>query len=164
MEGVKILLLGATFRGAHARFRFEPERPQIGEQMPKDLELIARRPAIELEHDRGIERRDIAMPDVARDAGEENRGVTTFEAADHWHLGNGMALPVIFAKEERVDAGGVVAHDYVLIVVGKNLRLDEVAGAQEIGHGAGFAHGAESAFSKTLAAGGIFTLEFLAGE
>ena len=80
------------------------------------------------------------MPDVARDAGEKDGGVTAFEPAHHRHFGNGMALPKIFAQKERVDAGGVAAHDHVLIVVGKNLRLDEIARAEEIGDGARFAH------------------------
>jgi hypothetical protein len=39
-----------------------------------------------------------------------------------------VALPEILAQEEGVDPGGVAAHDHVLVVVGKNLRLDEVAG------------------------------------
>ena len=61
-----------------------------------------------------------------------------------------MALPEIFAQEERVDAGGVAAHDHVLVVVGKNLRLDEIARAQEIGDGARFAHRAEGALAETF--------------
>ena len=104
------------------------------------------------------------MPDVARDAGEKDRGVTAFEAAHHRHLGNGMALPVIFAEEERVDPGGVAAHDHVLVVVGKNLRLDEVARAEEIGDGARFAHGAEGALPETVGVFEIGALEFLAAE
>ena len=61
-----------------------------------------------------------------------------------------MALPEIFAEKERVDPGGVAAHDHVLVVVGKNLRLDEIARAQEIGDGARFAHGAESALRENV--------------
>ena len=132
--------------------------------MPEDLELIGHREAIELQHDGGIKRGDVAMPDVARDAGEEDRGVAAFEAAHHRHLGNGMALPVIFAEEERVDAGGVAAHDHVLVVVGKNLRLDEVARAQEIGDGARFAHGAEGALPEAIGVLEVGALEFLAAE
>src|SRR5438046_8573845 len=99
--------------------------------MAKNLELIGGGPTIKLQHDGGIERRDIAMPDVAGDASEKDRGVTAFESPHHRHLGDGMALPVIFAEKERVDPGGVAAHDHVLVVVGKNLRLDEVAGAEQ---------------------------------
>ena len=150
--------------GRMLRLGFEPEGAQIGQQMPEDLELIGHREAIELQHDRGIERGDVAMPDVARDAGEKDRGVTAFEAAHHRHLGNGMALPVIFAEEERVDAGGVAAHDHVLVVVGKNLRLDEVARTQEIGDGARFAHGAEGALAEAVGVFEIGALEFLAAE
>src|SRR5205085_3061504 len=97
--------------------------------MPEDLELIGDWETIELQHHRWIKRGDVAMPDVACDAGEKDGGVAAFEAAHHRHLGNGMALPEIFAEEERVDAGGIPAHDHVLVVVRKNLRLDEVAGA-----------------------------------
>src|SRR5438309_12002933 len=96
--------------------------------MPEDLKLIGYRETIELQHHRRIKRGDVAMPDVARDAGEKDGGVAAFEAAHHRHLGNGMALPEIFAEEERVDASGVAAHDHVLVIVGKNLGLDEVAG------------------------------------
>src|SRR3954465_11788121 len=109
--------------------------------MAKDLELVRGWPAIELEHDRWVERCDIAMPDVAGDPGEKDRGVAALEPAHHRHLGNRMALPVIFAEEKSVNPGGVPAHDHVLVVVGKNLRLDEVAGAQEIRDGAGLANG-----------------------
>ena len=65
----------------HSCFGFEPEIAQIREQMPKDLKLICCREAVELQHDRWIERRDVAMPDVARHTGEEDVGVTTFECA-----------------------------------------------------------------------------------
>ena len=72
------------------------------------------------------------MPDVARHTGEEDVGVTAFECAWHRQFGNGMALPKIFAQEQRVDTRGVAAHDHVLVIVRKNLRLNEVARAQQI--------------------------------
>src|SRR6476659_9713387 len=100
--------------------------------MPKDLQLIRCREAVELQHDRRIKRRDVAMPDVARQTGKEDVGVTAFESARHRQFGNGMALPKIFSQEQRVDTRGVAAHDYVLIIVRKNLRLNEVARAQQI--------------------------------
>ena len=75
-----------------------------------------------------------------------------------------MALSEIFAEKERVDPRGVAAHDHILVVVGKNLRLDEVARAQEIGDGAGLAHGAERAFAKSFAVLAICTLQFLAAK
>ncbi len=107
-------------RGAHARFGLEAEGAQIGEQAAEDLELVGDREAIELQHHARIKRGDVAMPDVARDAGEEHRGVAAFEPARHRHLGDGMALAEVFAEEEGVDPGGVAAHDHVLVVVGKN--------------------------------------------
>src|SRR5437763_4447420 len=104
------------------------------------------------------------MPDVAGDAGEEDRSVTAFEPAHHRHFRNGMALPVIFAEEESVDPSRVPAHDHVLIVVGKNLRLDEIARAEETGDCPGFAHRAERALPETFAAREVFALEFFSGQ
>src|SRR2546423_14117325 len=98
--------------------------------MRKDLELIRDGKTIELQHDRRIKRSDIAVPDVPRHAGKENGGVAAFERARHRHLRNGMALPKIFAEKERVDSRGIAAHDYILIVVRENLRLNEIARAQ----------------------------------
>ena len=98
--------------------------------MAKDLELIARGEAIELEHDRRIKRGNIAMPNVPGHAGEKDVGVTAFERARDRQLQNGMALPEIFAQKKGVDPGGIAAHDRVLIIVGENLRLDEIARAE----------------------------------
>src|SRR6266576_4234210 len=100
--------------------------------MPKDLQLIRRWKAVELQHDRGIKRRDVTMPDVARHTGEEDVGVTAFECARHRQFGNGMALPKIFARKQRVNTRGVAADDHVLVIVRKNLSLNEVARAQQI--------------------------------
>src|SRR5262245_24373485 len=100
--------------------------------MPKDLQLIRRREAVELQHDRRIKRRDVAMPEVTYQAGEEDVGVSSFECAWHRQFGNGMALPKIFAQEQRVDACGVTAHNHVLIIVRKNLRLNEITRAEKI--------------------------------
>src|SRR6476620_12428745 len=100
--------------------------------MPEDLQFIRRREAVELQHDRGIKRRDVAMPDIASHSGEEDVGVTALECAWHLQFGNGMALPKIFAQKERVNARGVAAHDHVLVIIRKNLRLNEVARAQQI--------------------------------
>ena len=132
--------------------------------MPENLELIGRRKTIELQHDRRIKRSDVAVPDVARDAGEKDIGVTAFETAHHRQLRNGMALPEIFAQKQGVDARGVAAHDHVLVVVGENLRLNEVARAQQIGNGARFAHGAERALAESFRSFEVGTLQFLARE
>src|SRR5882757_8855313 len=101
--------------------------------MPKDLQFIRRREAVELQHDRRIKRRDVAMPNVARHTGEEDVGVTAFERARHRQFWNGIPLPKIFAQEKCVDARCVAAYDYVLVIIGKNLRLDEVTWAQQLG-------------------------------
>ena len=75
-----------------------------------------------------------------------------------------MALPEIFAEEECVDPRGVPAHDHILVIVGKDLRLDEIAGAQQIGDGAGFAHGAKCALAKTFLIVDVGALQFFAGK
>src|ERR1041385_779669 len=95
--------------------------------MPKNLQLIRRRETLELQHYRWIKRSDVAMPDVAGYAGEEDVGITPFEGARHRQLWDGMALSKVFAQEKRVDARSVAAHDHVLIVIRKNLRLNEIA-------------------------------------
>src|ERR1044071_4278414 len=100
--------------------------------MSKNLQLIGHWEAVELQHDGGIKRSYVAMPDIAGHAREKDVGVTALECARHWQFGNGMALPEIFAQEQRVDARGVAAHDHVLIIIRKNLRLNEIARAQQI--------------------------------
>jgi len=70
------------------------------------------------------------MPDIMGDSGEEDVGVTAFERLRQWQFRNRMPLSKILAQEEAVDSGRVAAHNYVLIVVGKNLRLNEVARAE----------------------------------
>src|SRR4029450_9160443 len=89
-------------------------------------------------------------------------GVTAFERACHWHLGNGMALPEIFAQEYRIDAGGVAPHDYVLVIVGENLRLDEVARAEQIGDRTRFAHRTECPLAESFRIVDVCALQFFA--
>src|ERR1700730_16923351 len=132
--------------------------------MPENLEPIARGKTIELQHDRRIKRRHVAMPDVARHAGKEDVGVAAFERLHHWHRGNGMALPEIFAQEEGVDPGGVAAHDHVLVIVRKNLRLDEITGAKQFRHRASFAHRAKRTLTKLLVVVDVRALQFLSRE
>src|SRR5262249_37621 len=79
LESFKMSLLGRAFCGAHLRLRFQPKFPQIGQQMAKNLDSIARGKAIECQHNRRIERGDVAMPDVARHAGEKDVSVAAFE-------------------------------------------------------------------------------------
>src|SRR5881392_677135 len=79
-------LFSGIFGRSHLCLGFESELAQIGQQMAKDLEPIAVGEAIELKHDRGIKRSDIAMPDVGRDSSKEDIGVTAFE-----RLGNGSS-------------------------------------------------------------------------
>src|SRR6266567_1022376 len=95
--------------------------------MPKDLQLITRREAIELEHDRGIQRCDIAVPDVACHARKKYVGVTAFIRLRHWQLGNAVALTEIFAQKECVDPCGISAYYDILISLAKDLRLADAA-------------------------------------
>src|SRR4029077_20466410 len=97
LQRLKMMLLrGIPFR-AHFGFCFQAERAEIGQQMPKDLELVRCGKTLELQHHGRIKRGDIAVPDVARHTSKENVRVTAFERADHGQFGNGMALPEIFA-------------------------------------------------------------------
>src|SRR5437764_5831237 len=98
--------------------------------MAKDLQSIAYGKAIELEHDRRIKRRHIAVPDVARHAGEEDVGITAFERLRQRQFRNAVFLSKVLAQEQTVDSGGIPANDHILIVIRKNLRLNEVARAE----------------------------------
>src|SRR5438552_18470692 len=113
----------------HLPFGFETETTQIGQQMPEDLELVGDRKTIELQHDRWIERSDVAVPDVTRDPGEVDGGETAFKIAWHRHLRNTVSLLQILAQKKGVDTGGVAAHDHMLLVGGEILRPVELARA-----------------------------------
>src|SRR5262249_13597109 len=49
-----------------------------------------------------------------------------------------MALAEIFADEEGIDLCGIASHHDILKVIGKNLRLDKIALAQQLGKAASF--------------------------
>ena len=117
-------------RQLHLSFRFETKGPEVGQQVTKNLKLVRCWETIELQHHGRIERGDVAMPDVACDAGEVNGSESALETTGHRQLGNGMALPQVFAEKKRVDAGGVTTHDHILVVIRENLRLDEIARAE----------------------------------
>ena len=130
LEVMPLLAIFFSFRQLHLSFRFETKRPEVGQQVTKNLELVRCWETIELQHHRRIERGDIAMPDVACDAGEIDGSESTLKTAGHRQLGDGMALPQVFAEKKRVDAGSVTTHDHVLVVIRENLRLDEIARAE----------------------------------
>src|ERR1041384_7955871 len=98
--------------------------------MPENFQFVTGGKAIELQHDRRIKRSDVAMPDIVGHTGEKDVRVTALKRSRHRHLRNRMALPKIFTQKKRVDSGGVAAHDDVLVVVGKNLPLNEVTRAE----------------------------------
>src|SRR5262245_32243018 len=75
-----------------------------------------------------------------------------------------MALAKIFAQEKSVDARRVAPHDHVLIVVGENLRLNEVARAQQIRHRLRLAHTADRALPEPVVVLEISAFQFLAGQ
>ena len=79
------------------------------------------------------------MPDVLRHAAEKNVGVAALETPRHREFGDGVAPPQIFAQEQGVDLRRIAAHDDILEIVRKNLRLREVTAAQEVGNGTGLA-------------------------
>ena len=80
----------------HLPLGFETETAQVGQQMPKNLELIRGRKTIELQHDRRIERSDVAVPDVPRHAAKVDGSEAAFESTCHWHLWNAVTLAQIF--------------------------------------------------------------------
>ncbi len=75
-----------------------------------------------------------------------------------------MALAKIFAQEKGIDPGGVAAHDHVLIVIRKNLRLDEITRAKQFGDRAGFADRAQSALAIMFRIIGPRALQFLSTQ
>src|SRR5438477_10455483 len=77
LQRMKISLLRGIFLRSHLSFSFKPKLPQIGQQVSENLQLIGRRKTIELQHDGRVERSDIAMPDIARYAGEKDVGITS---------------------------------------------------------------------------------------
>src|ERR1051326_1043814 len=127
-----MMLPGRILFGAHFGFRFEPERADISQQMPENLYLVRCGKTVELQHHGWIKRSDVTMPDIVRHAGEEDVGITAFECDRYRQLGNGMALAEIFAQEKRVNSRCVPAHDHVLVIVRKNLRLDEITRTEQV--------------------------------
>ena len=125
---------------AHLLFRLQAEFPQIGEHAAKDPQLVVRREAAELQHHARVKRSHVAVPDIPRDAGEEDIRIAALEGAGLRQIGDRMAPAVIFAQEERIDLRRIAAHDGILVIVGENLRLHEVAGAQRLGKGADLLH------------------------
>src|SRR6266496_3596525 len=99
LQRLEVMLLCGTFLRPHFGLRFQSKRAQISEQMAEDLQLIGHGKTIKLQHDRGIERSDVAVPDVVRNPGEKDIGITALERAHHGQLGNGMALPEVFAQK-----------------------------------------------------------------
>src|SRR6266550_2932250 len=104
------------------------------------------------------------MPDVMRNAGEKDRGVAAFKTAHCRHFWNGMALPKIFAQEQRINPRSVAAHDHILIIVGKNLGLNEVARAEQLGDRACFMDRAQCPRTESFIVVDICSLQSFAGE
>src|SRR5205814_2211865 len=100
------------------------------------------------------------MPDVARHAGEENVSVAALEHLRNRQLGDAVALPKIFAEKERVDPGRIAANDDVLIIVRENLRLDEIARAEQLRQRACLPHRAKRSLAKTRMFVDVCPLQF----
>src|SRR6059058_1830819 len=92
LQSLEMMLLCGIFLRPHLGLRFQPKRAQISKQMAEDLQLIAHRKTIEFQHDRWIERSDVAVPDVVRNPGEVDGGETAFKIACHRHLRNTVSL------------------------------------------------------------------------
>src|SRR3954469_18468676 len=75
-----------------------------------------------------------------------------------------MSLPEVFPQEQGIDARSVSANDYVLIIVGKDLRLDKITGAQQIGHGPGFADRTQGPLTEPVVVSQISTMQFFASQ
>ena len=161
---MEVALLFRIFPHAHFRLGLQAKGAEIGEQMPENLEPVTRGKAIELQHDRRVKRSDVAVPDVVRNTGKKDVGIPAFERSRHRHFGNGMAPPEIFAQEDGVDARSVATHDYVLVVVGKNLRLDEIARAEQISYLARFAHCTERTLAEVFRVAGVGALQFFPSQ
>src|SRR5262249_753125 len=105
-----------------------------------------------------------AMPDVAGHTSEKDVGVTAFESARHRQFGNGMTLPKIFAQKQSIDTRGVAAHDHVLIIIRKNLRLNEVARTQQVRQSSCFTNTAKGASLEHFRIAQVSAFQFLPGK
>src|SRR4051812_46486220 len=63
----------------HRRLRLEPKFSKISQQAAENSEPILRGKTIEAQHHARVERGDVAVPDIARDAGEKNVRVAAFK-------------------------------------------------------------------------------------
>jgi hypothetical protein len=79
------------------------------------------------------------MQHLAGDSAQAHFRVAARDFARRTRLGYRMALCEIGAHQQRIDFRGIPAQDRILIRVGKNLRLNEIARRQHLRQRAGFA-------------------------
>ena len=132
-------LLGPRGR-THRRLGLEPEFAQARQHVAENAQRVGFRKNPEGQHHRGIKRGDVAVPHVARHAGEKDVGVAAFEATRLRKRRNRLPLAQIFAEKEAVDLRRVPANDHVLVVVRKYRRLREPGGTQRGGQGPRLPH------------------------
>ncbi len=143
LHRVEMPALRVVCRGFDVGFGLQPELAQVAEQRQEQIQLVAARFDVERQHQRRIQRLHVAMPHVANDALVKHVRVTAGKWTRFAELRDGVALVQVFAQEERIDLRRVTAHDNVLIVVGKDLGLDEVARAEQV---ADSSHGLRAGF------------------
>src|SRR5262249_37580180 len=91
------------------------------------------------EHDRGIQRSHIAMENPLGGSLVLHVSIAANDFATFVGTGDRKPLVKIFTEEKRVDFRCVPSQRNVLIVIGKDLCLDEVARWKQLGDGTGCA-------------------------
>ncbi len=133
LQRIGVEALGLRRGGAHARLRPEPAAAQVVEQREEHAQVVALRADPPGEHERGVERPDVAVVDPVDHAGLEHVGVAARERARCVRQGHGAVLGVVRAQHERVDLRRVAAHAHGLVAEGQDLRLGEKGGREQGG-------------------------------
>ncbi len=146
-----MLLPRAAAQFARERLGLDAKAAQVAEHLEEDAEGIGGRRVPEFQHHRRIQRGDVAMENVARDAASTHLGIAARERLGLAAGRDRMMLGKVGAHHQRVDLGRVPAQDRVLIRIRKNLRLHKVAGGERFRDVAGLAHLFERGLKERLA-------------
>ena len=109
----------------------QAELPQVAQERREDAEPVGGGRDALREHERGVERGDVHVQDVARDPLLEDGGVAPRHRPAGAGVGNGPPAVEVLPQEERVDLGGVAPEDHRLVVEGQRLGLDEVGRGED---------------------------------
>ena len=93
--------------------------------------MIRRREEVLTEHEGRVERRDVHVEDIARNALVEHGRVTARHATTRLRGWHGPTVVEVLPQQECVDLGGVAAQGGHLVVEGQGLGLDEVRRRQD---------------------------------